>query len=74
MSNYVFTGKLIPDLGDVSFHTPTPMTMHSVDAGLQFDIIISICNSQISATVKALNESSDLQLLRNYVRDTIRIL
>lgn len=40
---------------------------------LQSDIIISICNSQISATVKSLNGSSDLQLLRNYVRDAIRI-
>lgn len=73
MSNYVFTGKLIPELGNIRFNIFIPLHMHAVDAGLQFNIIISIFNSQISATVKDVNGSFDLQFLRNYVRDVIRV-
>lgn len=72
MSNYVFTGRLVPDLCDINLAVPVLLQMHAVDAGFECDVIISICNSQVSATIKNFSGNFDLLSLRNYVRDAIR--
>lgn len=36
MSDYVFTGRLVPDLCDINLAVPVPLQMHAVDAGSLF--------------------------------------
>lgn len=67
---YKFSGNISPEIGvppDFSLST-LPMPLKAIEADICFEATISISGSQVSITVRNLDENADLVTLKNYVR------
>ena len=69
---YNFFGKIIPERVNFSLTVPTLHT-DVKNLGMNYDIDLSIVNSQISIKVKSKVKVTDDQTLRNIVSDTVRL-
>lgn len=70
--DYHLSGKILPERVDYNINLPV-LNLVEPQFGYNFDIAVSIQRSQISVDITSKTEITDINTLRNIVRDFIRL-
>ncbi len=74
MAIYEFRGRALPERDRVTLNPSLALEAHVKEAGLDFEVTMSIRESEILVQVKTHENRADLETLRNYVRDLARVV